>query len=116
MHLPACLHFSCGDETQAHRLRRHQSAPTRTTPVIVDKATMVLPDALTIPARAVTSVTSTVEKSAMTRPTRQPPTQVFAQQRRSGCGTLLVALLVLGIITAIVIVLGAFGLLDWIFS
>jgi hypothetical protein len=35
---------------------------------------------------------------------------------RSGCGTLLVALLVLGIITAIVIFLGAFGLLDWIFS
>jgi hypothetical protein len=57
-----------------------------------------------------------VEKSAMTRRPQQPPTQVFAQQRRSGCGTLLVALLVLGIITAIVIVLGAFGLLDWIFS
>jgi hypothetical protein len=52
----------------------------------------------------------------MTRPPRQPPTQVFAQQRGSGCGTLLVALLVLGIITAIVIFLGAFGLLDWIFS
>jgi hypothetical protein len=45
-----------------------------------------------------------------------PPTQAFAQQRGSGCGTLLVALLVLGIITAIVIFLGAFGLLDWIFS
>jgi hypothetical protein len=76
---------------------------------------MVLPDALTIPARAVTSVT-TVEKSAMTQPPRQPPTQVFAQQRRSGCGTLLVALLVLAIITAIVIFLAAFGLLGWIFS
>ena len=38
------------------------------------------------------------------------------QQRRSGCGTLLVALLVLAIITAIVIFLGAFGLLGWIFS
>jgi hypothetical protein len=86
------------------------------TPVIVDTATMVLPDTLTIPARALTSVTSTVEKSAMTQPPRQPPTQVFAQQRRSGCGTLLVALLVLAIITAIVIVLGAFGLLGWIFS
>ena len=94
------------------RLRRHQSAPMRTNSVIVDTARMVLPDALTIPARAVTSVTSTVEKSTMT----QPPTQVFAQQRRSGCGTLLVALLVLAIITAIVIFLGAFGLLGWIFS
>ena len=52
----------------------------------------------------------------MTRPPQQPPTQVFAQQRGSGCGTLLVALLVLGIITAIVIFLSAFGLLDWIFS
>jgi nitrate reductase NapE component len=52
----------------------------------------------------------------MTQPRQQPPTQVFAQQRRSGCGTLLVALLVLAIITAIVIFLGAFGLLDWIFS
>jgi hypothetical protein len=51
-------------------------------------------------------------ESAMT----QPPTQVFGQQRRSGCGTLLVALLVLAIITAIVIFLGAFGLLGWIFS
>jgi nitrate reductase NapE component len=49
-------------------------------------------------------------------PPRQPPTQVFVQQRRSGCGTLLVALLVLAIITAIVIFLGAFGLLGWIFS
>ena len=87
------------------------------TPVIVDTAAMVLPDALTIPARALTSVTSTVEKSAMTQPPpQQPPTQVFAQQRRSGCGTLLVALLVLAIITAIVIFLGAFGLLGWIFS
>ena len=75
---------------------------------------MVLPDALTIPARALTSVTSTVEKSAMTQPPEQPPTQVFVQQRRSGCGTLLVALLVLAIITAIVIFLGASGLLDWI--
>ena len=65
-----------------------------------------------------TSVTPTVEKSpAMTQPPpQQPPTQVFAQQRRSGCGTLLVALLVLAIITAIVIFLGAFGLLGWIFS
>jgi hypothetical protein len=34
----------------------------------------------------------------------------------AGCGTLLVALLVLAIITAIVIFLGAFGLLGWIFS
>lgn len=90
--------------------------PREPTPVIIDTATMVLPDALTIPARAVTSVTSTVEKSAMTQPPRQPPTQVFAQQRRSGCGTLLVALLALAIITAIVIFLGAFGLLGWIFS
>jgi hypothetical protein len=61
-------------------------------------------------------------------PPQQPPTQVFVQQRRSGCGTLLVALLrpgsdhptvdpqVLAIITAIVIFLGAFGLLGWIFS
>jgi hypothetical protein len=47
---------------------------------------------------------------------QQPPTQVFVQQRRSGCGTLLVALLVLAIITAIVILLAAFGLLGWIFS
>jgi hypothetical protein len=83
--------------------------------VIIDTAAVV-PDALTIPARALTSVTSTIEKSAMTQPPQQPPTQKFAQQRRSGCGTLLVALLVLAIITAIVIVLGAFGLLDWIFS
>jgi nitrate reductase NapE component len=83
--------------------------------VIVDTAAMA-PDALTIRARALTSVTSTVEKSAMTQPPQQPPTQVFAQQRRSGCGTLLVALLVLAIITAIVIFLGAFGLLGWIFS
>jgi hypothetical protein len=50
----------------------------------------------------------------MTQPPQQPPTQVFAQQRRSGCGTLLVALLVLAIITAIVIFLSAFGLLGWI--
>ena len=85
--------------------------------MIVDTTAMALPDALTIPARALTSVTSTVEKSAMTQPPpQQPPTQVFAQQRRSGCGTLLVALLVLAIITAIVIFLGAFGLLGWIFS
>ena len=49
-------------------------------------------------------------------PPQQPPTQVFVQQLRSGCGTLLVALLVLAIITAIVILLAAFGLLDWIFS
>jgi hypothetical protein len=84
--------------------------------VIVDAAATLLPNALMFPARALTSVTSTVEKSAMTRPPQQPPTQVFAQQRRSGCGTLLVALLVLGIITSIVIFLGAFGLLDWIFS
>jgi hypothetical protein len=40
-------------------------------------------------------------------PPQQPPTQVFVQQRRSGCGTLLVALLALAIITAIVILLGA---------
>jgi magnesium-transporting ATPase (P-type) len=77
---------------------------------------MVLPDVLMISAPALTSITSTAEKSAMTRPPQQPPTQVFAQQRGSGCGTLLVALLVLAIITAIVIFLGAFGLLDWIFS
>jgi nitrate reductase NapE component len=51
----------------------------------------------------------------MTQPP-QPPTQVFAQQHRSGCGTILVALLVLAVITAIVIFLGAFGLLDWIYS
>jgi hypothetical protein len=51
----------------------------------------------------------------MTQP-QQPPTQVFAQQRRSGCGTLPVALWVLAIITAIVILSGAFGLLGWIFS
>jgi nitrate reductase NapE component len=52
----------------------------------------------------------------MTQPPQQPPTQEFPQQRRSGCGTVLVALLVLAIITAIVILLGAFGLLGWIFS
>jgi hypothetical protein len=64
-----------------------------------------------------TSVTPTIEKTAMTQPPpQQPPTQGFVQQRRSGCGTLLVALLVLAIITAIVIFLGAFGLLGWIFS
>ena len=45
-------------------------------------------------------------------PPQQPPTQGFVQQRRSGCGTLLV----LAIITAIVIFLGAFGLLGWISS
>jgi len=67
--------------------------------------------------RPLTSVRPTVEKSAMTQPPpQQPPTQGFVQQRRSGCGTLLVALLVLAIITAIVIFLGAFGLLGWIFS
>ena len=85
------------------------------TPVIVDTASGAT-RRLTIPARALTSVTSTVEKSAMAQPPQQPPTQVFAQQRRSGCGTLLVSLLVLAIITAIVIFLGAFGLLGWIFS
>ena len=64
-----------------------------------------------------TSATPTVEKSAMTQPPpQQPPTQVFVKQRRSGCGTLLVALLVLAIITAIVIFLGASGLLGRIFS
>jgi len=65
-----------------------------------------------------TSVTPTVEKSpAMTQPPpQQPPTQVFVQQRRSGCGTLLVALLALAIITAIVIFLCAIGLLSWIFN
>ena len=83
--------------------------------LIVDAAAILLPSALTILAGALTSVTSTVEKSAMTRPPQQPPTQVFAQPRRSGCGTLLVALLVLAILTAIVIFLGAFGLLGWIF-
>jgi hypothetical protein len=36
--------------------------------------------------------------------------------RPQRCGTLLVAVLVLAIITAIVIFLGAFGLLGWIFS
>ena len=51
------------------------------------------------------------EKPRNDQPPQQPPTQVFAQQRRSGCDTLLVALLVLAIITAIVILLGAFGLL-----
>jgi magnesium-transporting ATPase (P-type) len=86
------------------------------TPVIIDTAAILLSNALTIPAPALTSSTSTVEKSAMTQPPQQPPTQAFAQQRRSGCGTLLVALLVLAIITAIVIVLGALGWLDWIFS
>ena len=77
--------------------------------MIVDTAATVLPDALPIPARALASVTSTAEKSAMTQPPQQPPTQVIAHQRRSGCGTLLVALLVLAIITAIVVLLGAFG-------
>ena len=48
--------------------------------------------------------------------TQPPPQQPRTQQRRSGCGTVLVALLVLAIITAIVIFLGAFGLLGWIFS
>ena len=104
-----------GRRTQDHRLRRQQSGLREPTPVIVDTAA-IAPDALTIRARALTSVTSTVEKSAMTQPPQQPPTQVFAQKRRSGCGTLLVALLVLAIITAIVIFLGAFGLLGWIFS
>jgi hypothetical protein len=89
--------------------------PREPTPVIVDRAAMMLPGALTIPARGLTSVTSPVEKRAITQPPQQPPTQV-AQQRRSGCGTLLVALLVLAIITAIVIFLGALGLLGWIFS
>jgi hypothetical protein len=57
------------------------------------------------------------ESPAMTQPPpQQPPTQVFVQHRRSGCGTVLVALLVLAIITAIVIFLGAVGLLGWIFS
>ena len=113
----ASLHFSCWDnETQDHQLCRHQSASTRTNSGDRrrgrDGATRHADDS----ARALTSVTSTVEKSAMTQPPQPPPTQVFAQQRRSGCGTLLVALLVLAIITAIVIVLGAFGLLGWIFS
>src|SRR5215218_9271640 len=67
-----------GRRTQDHRLRRHQSAPTRTASgVIVDTAAMVLPNALTIPARALTSVTSTEEESAMTQPPQQPPTQAF---------------------------------------
>jgi hypothetical protein len=39
----------------------------------------------------------------MTQPPEEPPREVFAQQRRSGCGTLLVALLVLAVITGIVI-------------
>jgi hypothetical protein len=39
----------------------------------------------------------------MTQPPEEPPREVFAQQRRSGCGTLLVALLVLAVVTAIVI-------------
>jgi len=104
-------------ETQDHRLRRHQSAPTRTNSSDRrDSRDGATRRALTIPARALTSVTSTVEKSAMTQPPQQPPTQVFAQQHRSGCGTILVALLVLAVITAIVIFLGAFGLLDWIYS
>jgi len=86
------------------------------TPVIIDTAAMVLPDALTIPARATNVGYIHRRESAMTQPPQQPPTQVFVRQRRSGCGTLLVALLVLAIITAIVIFLGAFGLLGWIFS
>jgi hypothetical protein len=86
------------------------------TPVIVDTAAMVLPDALMIPARALTSVTCSRREKRYDSTPQQPPTQVSAQQRRSGCGTLLVALLALGIITAIVIFLGAFGLPGWIFS
>jgi hypothetical protein len=84
--------------------------------VIIDTAAMMLPDALTIPARATNVGYIHRRESAMTQPPQQPPTQVFVRQRRSGCGTLLVALLVLAIITAIVIFLGAFGLLGWIFS
>jgi hypothetical protein len=53
---------------------------------------------------------------AMTQPPQQPPPTRIRPARRSGCGTLLVALLVLTIITGVVIFLGAFGLLGWIFS
>ena len=84
--------------------------------MIVDTAAMVLPRRAddTRPSTNVGYIHR--RESAMTQPPQQPPRQVFAQQRRSGCGTLIVALLVLAIITAIVIFLGAFGLLGWIFS
>ena len=59
---------------------------------------------------------STAPKPEGPRPSPGMGIEVFVQQRRSGCGTLLVALLALAIITAIVIFLGAFGLLGWIFS
>ena len=84
--------------------------------MIVDTAAMTLSDALMIPARALTSVTCSRREKRNDSTAAAAAAQVFAQQRRSGCGTLLVALLVLGIITAIVIFLGAFGLLGWIFS
>jgi hypothetical protein len=70
------------------------------TPVIVDTAAMMLPNALTIPARALTSVTCRRRESAMNSTAAAAADTVFAQQRHSGCGTLLVALLVLAIITA----------------
>jgi hypothetical protein len=106
----------CDDETQDHR---HVDANPRLrepTPVIVDTAAMVLPRRAddTRPSTSVGYIHR--RESAMTQPPQQPPRQVFAQQRRSGCGTLIVALVVLAIITAIVIFLGAFGLLGWIFS
>ena len=44
-------------------------------------------------------------------PPQQPPTQKFGQLRRSGCGTLLVALLVLAVITTVIMFLDSFGLL-----
>ena len=84
--------------------------------MIVNAAATLLPNALTFPGSSTNVGYVRRRESAMTRPPQQPPTQVFAQQRGSGCGTLLVALLVLAIITAIVIFLSAFGLLDWIFS
>src|SRR5215207_4334022 len=108
---------SCwNNETQDHRLRRHQSAPTRTNSSdrrdSRDGATRRADD----PGPSTNVGYIHRKESAMTQPPQQPPTQVFAQQRRSGCGTILVALLVLAVITAIVIFLGAFGLLDWIYS
>ena len=84
--------------------------------MIVDAAAILLPNALTFPGPSTNVGYIHRRESAMTQPPQQRPTHVFAQQRRSECGTLLVALLVLTIITAIVIFLGAFGLLGWIFS
>jgi hypothetical protein len=68
--------------------------------------------------RPLTSVTPTAENSpAMTQPPpQQPPTQVFVQHAAADAAPSSSPLLVLTIITGVVIFLGAFGLLGWIFS